>query len=787
MPEFSVRLFLLVVPRSRGLPEVPQASNGHTSKGAGRMIREAKMLDVAMEFRREGWYPVPIPHKKKGPTLQGWQNLRLDTPAQLAEHFNGSAQNIGVILGACSGNTVDTDLDQPECLAFAKWILPDTRQFGRPGNINSHWLFRSETDKTRVQFFVLLDGEDGKPRQHMFVELRANGHQTVFPPSTHESGEPIRWRDRKPLTVIDFAELEQRAGHVAAGAALAQAWPRAKGCRHSCEMALAGMLLRTGFSIESTERFILTIATIANTENAAQRARNVATTTEERLKQRKPVTGWKTLSQLLNRPELTSKVPDWLGYSGQAAEASDEARPGPSSGGRLSDTAPSFNLTDSGNGEFIAHFYGHRFRHDHARKRDLLFEGHRWREDATAELILIAKEAAGRRYLLAAEIPDPKEREKVARWAIQSEQRSRIEAALALARAEPPIADPGIDWDSRPMLLAVGNGVLDLETGKLRDGRPDDRLILHTPIPYDPHARCERFEQFVREIFQNNEELIDYVHRVAGYSTTGDTSEQEIYVCYGSGSNGKGKFFAATRAALGEYAHNIPFSTLELNERSSIPSDVAGLADRRFITASETNDGKRLNEARIKMLTGEDPVTARFLHAEWFTFRPVGKFWLAVNHRPRVSDDSYGFWRRVRLIPFTRQFIKGKDADEHIERKLLSELPGILAWLVRGCLEWQKRGLKPPDVVVHATESYRTESDPLSQFIAERCRVELGAVAVANELYKAYVAWAEQQGFSERERMTATMFGRRVSDRFRKIHTRLGNVYEGVELTCVMS
>jgi P4 family phage/plasmid primase-like protien len=137
----------------------------------------------------------------------------------------------------------------------------------------------------------------------------------------------------------------------------------------------------------------------------------------------------------------------------------------------------------------------------------------------------------------------------------------------------------------------------------------------------------------------------------------------------------------------------MPFSTLELKDRAGIPNDVASIANKRLVTSAETNDGTRFNEARIKALTGCDPITARFLHHEFFTFQPVAKFWLSVNHKPRVADDSYGFWRRVRLIPFLRQF--RDDADPNLERKLREELPGILAFFVRGCLHWQRWGLKP--------------------------------------------------------------------------------------------
>lgn len=208
---------------------------------------------------------------------------------------------------------------------------------------------------------------------------------------------------------------------------------------------------------------------------------------------------------------------------------------------------------------------------------------------------------------------------------------------------------------------------------------------------------------------------------------------------------------------------------------------MAALAGRRLVTSSETNEGTRLNEARIKALTGCDPVTARFLHAEFFTFVPVAKYWLAVNHRPVVKDDSLGFWRRVRLLPFTRRF-QGIAVDPRLSDALRTELPGILAWAVAGALEWQKRGLGPPEAVRVATEGYRIESDPLAQFLDERCLCRNGSSVGATEFFRAYRGWAVEQGFSERETLTATAFGARMSAKFDRRRSRHGNRYWGIGL-----
>src|SRR5262249_4534420 len=214
-----------------------------------------------------------------------------------------------------------------------------------------------------------------------------------------------------------------------------------------------------------------------------------------------------------------------------------------------------------------------------------------------------------------------------------------------------------------------------------RRGNPSDRITIHTHIQFDSSARCPRWNQFLVEVFEDNQELIDFVQRAVGYSLTGDTSEQCLFLNFGGGSNGKSTFLEVLRRVAGGYGHNMPFSTLEIKARTSIPNDVAALAGRRLVTASETNESVRLNEERVKALTGCDAITARFLNKEFFTFHPVAKFWLAFNHKPRVADDSHGFWRRIRLIPFLHEF-KDTARDKHLLEKLLAEAPGILVWAV---------------------------------------------------------------------------------------------------------
>jgi len=358
------------------------------------------------------------------------------------------------------------------------------------------------------------------------------------------------------------------------------------------------------------------------------------------------------------------------------------------------------------------------------------------------------------------------------------ESKNSLTAMLTIAESLDPIADEGENWDTDPWTLGVHNGVVDLKTGTLRHGRPEDRITMTTGAAYHPEANCPRWHQFLKEIFQEDVSLIDYIWRAVGYTLTGLTTEQVLFICHGQGANGKTVFLNVLSRVLQDYAYNTPFSTFELHQRSSIPADLAALPGRRLVTASEVGEMSRLNEQRIKALTGGDPITARSMYKDFFTYTPAMKIWVAVNHKPRVTDDTHGFWRRVRLIPFLRKFTTNADRD--MEKKLMAEAEGILTWAILGCQEWQNRGFEPPEVVQEATSEYRKEADPLEEFIATTCIIGPEYSILAGNLYKAYTKWADDNGLRERERMTRTMFGRRVSGKFTKERAMGRNVYHGI-------
>jgi len=439
-----------------------------------------------------------------------------------------------------------------------------------------------------------------------------------------------------------------------------------------------------------------------------------------------------------------------------------------------------FPDTESGDAEAFAAERAATVRYDHRRGRYLIADPDSgiWLPDDQQQLTQMAKEVMRSRQRRATEMVDLIKRRDSWKWAFAGESRSRINNMLALGQSVRPISDSGDGWDAQPWLLGAPNGVVDLQTGKLRKALPPERITMRVRVAFDPDATCPLFEQALLEIFAGDKSLIAYVQRALGYSISGDCREECFFLLWGAGANGKSTVITVITFVLSDYADNVPFSSLELHRHSgsTIPNDIAKLDRKRFVTASESGD-VRLNESRVKALTGRDPITARFLHQEFFTFEPVAKFWLATNSKPEVRDNSEGFWRRVHLIPFTESFV-GKE-DKTLKDRLRGEATGILNWLIQGCLKWQSEGLNPPDVVMNATREYRNDSEQLSRFISDACIVEEHATVQAGELFRAYKAWCE--GSREKPDLNQTTFGMSMRKRFR-VEDRRTTLYLGVGL-----
>jgi putative DNA primase/helicase len=402
------------------------------------------------------------------------------------------------------------------------------------------------------------------------------------------------------------------------------------------------------------------------------------------------------------------------------------------------------NLTDLGNAERLVAHHGADLRYVYAWEKWLVWDGRVWKVDDTGEVERRAKAAVRSIYAEAASAEDADTRKALASHAKSSEARGRIEAMISLARSEPGIAISPEELDADPWALTTPNGTLDLRAGELHAHRREDHITKASPVEYDPDAVAPTWSAFLERILPG-EELRAFVQRAVGYSATGDTSEQCMMINHGPGANGKSTFQEAIAATLGDYAMRAPTEMLLAKHSSGIPNDVARLKGARFVSASETEEGRRLAEPLVKDLTGQDTITARFMRAEWFEFRPTHKLWLSTNHKPEIRGTDAAIWRRIRLVPWAVT-IPPAERDKKLLAKLREELPGILAWIVQGCLEWQREGLRPPTEVRRATGKYRAEMDVLAAFIDEECVVSEHATASAKALYSAYRSWCEEYG-----------------------------------------
>ena len=448
-------------------------------------------------------------------------------------------------------------------------------------------------------------------------------------------------------------------------------------------------------------------------------------------------------------------------------------------GGAEPDQAREFAWTDYGNAERLVAYAGHDLRYCDLWGKWLVWDGRRWLPDDTQTAVRLAKETVRTIYREASTVEDDEKRKKLVRFATASESASRIKAILELAKSEPGIPVTPDDLDGDGWFLTVSNGTVDLRSGALVRHRRDHYSTKLVPVSYDPQATCPTFLAFLDSIMDGNQELIGFLRRAVGYSLTGNTREQVAFICHGTGSNGKSTFLDVLQDVLGDYAMQTPTETLMLKRNEGIPNDIARLRGARLVAASETAEGRRLSESLLKQLTGGDRITARFMRAEWFEFKPMFKLWLVTNHKPVIKGTDRAIWRRIRLIPFTVT-IPDAEQDKQLPLKLRRELPGILRWAVEGCLEWQAHGLGLPQEIRQATDTYRQEMDVLAAWINDCCEVANYCHSTAKALYGSYSTWCEEGG--ERA-MSQRSFALQLAERgFESIRTKFARSWVGIQV-----
>lgn len=459
-------------------------------------------------------------------------------------------------------------------------------------------------------------------------------------------------------------------------------------------------------------------------------------------------------------------VDDYLvaghGLDDLLALATPTLRPRPGLPPRTAPTDLPTPLSDLSNAEALVRAHGADLHYCYPWKTWLTWTGTHWQRDTAGDVMRRAKHTVKRVAAQAEHCELDAEVHALLRHVKTSLATGRLKGMVELAQSEPTMPVQPEAFDADPWLLNCPNGTLDLRTGHLRSHQRTDLLTKCLAIPYDPHATCPTWLVFLQRILADNAALLAFVQRMVGYALTGDTSEQCLFLLYGTGANGKSTFLDTLLALVGEYGKQAEFSTFVLRHQDgSVRNDLAALRGVRVVSAVEVSEGKRFAEALVKQLTGQDTLTARFLFQEFFQFKPQCKLFLACNHKPVIRGTDHAIWRRIRLVPFTVT-IPEAEQDRQLAATLRAEFPGILTWAVQGCLAWQREGLAPPPAVQQATAGYRQEMDIVGQFLAERCLLGPAYRVAATVLYDAYRRWCDGNGEAASVQRT---FGMGLSER----------------------
>jgi len=751
-----------------GRPHAP--SNGVRAQGRNTpngSIPHDEWLPIYWELEFD---TVPVEPRSKAVKIGGWNNpnRRFRDPKE----YHG--RNIGIRLGAVSRGLVDVDLDTPEACAVAPYLLPTTRmRMRKQGKPIAHYFYRIQG--------AIPHTKQWKPH----VELRsesasANPMQTVVPPSVDEDGLEREWINDSLLPDEVDGDALRRACLLTAIAAAVLPHYRER-ARHALALALAGWLRKCQIPEADARAVVDALAQATGDTERADRRRAVADTYELPIDR---VQGWSglepllpddvcaTLSGWLRAPrEADTDTPTRADHAERAARAVVEWR----------GTEPPIG-TDAHSAQILGDAL-----HMRAAWVDewgwLVWDGCRWQRDPNAVRVLaLAREILPAYYAeRATRAADARLQQELYRAAAKACSVSHLRNALDLARGQ--LLTPRERFDADPFLLNTPSGIVDLRTGALIPHAPAHYLTKLTNAPYDPDADAPTWAQFLDDVFLNDPELIDYMQVALGYSITGDTREQKLFICYGRGANGKSTLFETVQAVLGDYADSIPTRLLLHDGRDDHPTGLARLCGLRLALASETAEGRGLNENLAKLLTGGDTITARYLYHEFFSYRPTAKIWLFTNHKPVIRDHSYAMWRRLALIPFRAVFTSDAravvDGERHkppipdMKQRLLDERAGILAWLVRGAARWHAHGLVEPDAVRAAVDEYRRETDSVLEWLQQHTLDDPNAETPSKELYDAYCEWCNANGCAP---ITATTFGRRLGEMgYRRTHTRREN------------
>jgi len=761
----------------------PLAEAMHAAVAAGFSI-----LPIDHSTKRPAMNLLPIDPKTRKPT---WLPFARSKPTEYEIDSWADVKAFAVIAGAISGGLEILDFDVAgfyeewrEAVAYLADGLPVQRTGG--GGYQVLYRAPNRPGNTKLAFSPKADSTDGR---EIAIETRGEGGYAVVAPSLHPTGNQYKWLVgslesvppisaaqadalkaaavrlcKAPQTRQQTAQAEQAAAklkdrrnraNLNGDASVIDAFNDAHDIREVLKQhgyaERGGRLIRPSADAMSTPG-----VTILQGSNG--REVSFHHSSNDPLHGRHCCDAFDVFCRLSHSDNVSKAVSAAAEALGMGRKQR-QAKP-PPSGAAATDT--DINLTDLGNSRRFEELHRHVSRHCQELRRWFVWDNKRWKIDTTNRVKRLAREVVKSMWLQLPEIPDPDKRASFFKWVTKLENADRLTAMVSLASSEESIAIEADVLDNQVWLFNADNGTIDLRTGLIQPHSSGDLITKIGGTSFDPNATAPLWLAFLHRIMDGRAELIAYLQRLAGLCLTGVNTVQELFILWGEGGNGKSTFVDTLAGILGDYATEAPESLMIEKGHTEHPTELAGLMGSRVVLSSENEEGAKLKLQRIKRLTGDNFVTARLMRCDYVKFRREFKLIMCTNNRPKIDEDTEAAWRRIRLIPFN-VVIPAGERDTTLGEKLKAEWPGILAWAVRGCLDWQATGMNPPVEVMAATSDYRAESDPLADFIADRLILGQEFRATRPDL------WAEFQSFhaATKEKLSLDRAG--LFDRIRRV------------------
>jgi len=447
----------------------------------------------------------------------------------------------------------------------------------------------------------------------------------------------------------------------------------------------------------------------------------------------------------------------------------------------LASTSERPALSDLGNAKRLVNAFGHIIRYIPTWGQWIVYNGIRWKIDDDGAISRLAALSVAGVFEEAAAEEEEAVAQRLYKHALKSESATALRNMVNLAMSEAGISISEKRLDNNPWLLNCLNGTVNLLTGDIKPHDRNDLLTKLTSLEYDKDATCPTWQKFLYRVMGGNANLVGFLQRYAGYTCTGDVSEQVLVLMHGTGSNGKSTFLKVLQQLFGDYGRQANMELLmSMKNSTSHPTGMARLVGARFVASSEVERGAPFAEALVKQMTGGDTITARFMRKDFFEFEPTHKLWIAANHRPIIKGNDIAIWRRILLVPFTVT-IPVEQQDKQLLSKLAAEQAGILNWVLQGCLAWQKDGLAPPVDVTAATSDYQEDMDLLKDFFDDWCETGEDFKITVKELYESYLDWCTV--YHENKPAGKRLFGMMISERgFEKDRTGKARYWRGLRL-----